>query len=72
MFIQKLNKKTKNKIYFYPVIIENYRENRKVKHRILASLSKCQKKVIEAFDKLLKYQIIIDIFDFRPNARKIN
>ncbi len=40
MFIQNIKKKTKNKVYSYPVLMENYREGGKVKHRILANLSK--------------------------------
>ena len=34
MFIQKIHKKTKTKTYTSVVLMENYREGKKVKHRV--------------------------------------
>ena len=70
MFIQEIKKKTKNKVYSYPVLMENYREGGKVKHRILANLSKWPQKLIEDFDKLLKGQVITDISDLEIRQGK--
>ena len=55
MFIQTIKKKAKNgKVYESVVLMESYREGKKVKHRIIANLSKLPEDVIEALKKFLK------------------
>ena len=47
MFIQRTQRKTKNKIYHSVVLMENYREGKKVKHRIISSLTKWPKHLVD-------------------------
>jgi len=54
MFIQKIHKKTKTKTYTSVVLMENYREGKKVKHRIISNLSKWPKELVTGLEKLLK------------------
>jgi len=53
MFIQRIHKKTKNKTYTSVVLMENYREEGKVKHRIISNLSKWPEELISALEKKL-------------------
>ena len=53
MFIQQIHKKTKTKTYTSVVLMENYREDGKVKHRIISNLSKCPDDLISGFKKIL-------------------
>ena len=63
MFIQRIRKKTKKKTYTSVVLMQNYREGKKVKHRIIANLSKWPDNLITGLDKLLKGQKIISPLD---------
>jgi len=63
MFIQTIHKKTKNKTYTSVVLMENYRENGKVKHRIISNLSKWPPELVEGLRKLLKGNQITTIED---------
>ena len=55
MFIQRTYRKYKNgKVYESVLLVENYREGKKIKHKTLAVLTKLPKNVISAIEKLLK------------------
>ncbi len=54
MFVQKIHKKTKNKTYTSTYLVENYRENGKVKHRLISNLSKWPDELVKNFENLLK------------------
>lgn len=55
MFIQRTHRKYKNgKVYESVLLMENYREGKKVKHRTLAVLTKLPKHFITVLEKLLK------------------
>ena len=54
MFIQRIYKKTKKKTYSSVVLMENYREDGKVKHRIISNLSSRPERLVSGLDKLLK------------------
>jgi len=63
MFIQRIHKKTKNKTYTSVVLMENYREQGKVKHRIISNISKWPEDIIVKFENLLKGNSLVDISD---------
>jgi transposase len=63
MFIQRILKKTANKTYTSVVLMENYREGGKVRHKIIANLSKFPKSLLEKFEGLIKGKKIIDLSD---------
>ncbi len=52
MFIQR--KGTNGKIYQSVVLMENYRQDGKVKHRTIATITKWPEKVINDLEKILK------------------
>ncbi len=55
MFIQRTHRKYKNgKVYESVLLMENYREGKKVKHRTLAVLTKLPKHIITIIEKSLK------------------
>lgn len=54
MFIQRIHKKTKNKTYTSVYLVENYREDGKVKHRLISNLSKWPTDLVNKFEKVLK------------------
>ena len=70
MFIQKIHKKTKTKTYTSVVLMENYREGKKVKHRIISNLSKWPDELVAGLDKLLKGQKINSVSDLEPSIGK--
>jgi len=61
MFIQRTQRKTKDKVYHSVVLMENYREGKKVKHRTIASLTKCPKQIVNDLEKLLKGKGVLSI-----------
>lgn len=61
MFIQTLYKKTKNKTYSSTVLMESYREDGKVKHRIISNLSKWPQKLIDQLDDFLKGKAVTNL-----------
>ena len=63
MFIQKIHKKTAKKTYTSVVLMESYREGKKVKHRIISNLSKWSPELISNFVKLLKGEKITTVSD---------
>ena len=70
MFIQKIHKKTKTKTYTSVVLMENYREGKKVKHRIISNLSKWPKELIAGLDAILKGRKITTIDDLELSLGK--
>ena len=70
MFIQKIHKKTKTKTYTSVVLMENYREGKKVKHRIISNLSKWPEHLVAGLDKLLKGEKINTVNDLEPSLGK--
>jgi len=55
MFIQRTHRKYDNgKCYDSVLLMENYREGKKVKHRTLAVLTKLPKNIIAGIEKMLK------------------
>jgi len=70
MFIQRIHKKTAKKTYTSVVLMENYREGKKVKHRIISNLSKWSPKLISDFEKLLKGEKITTISDLNLSQGK--
>ena len=70
MFIQRTQRKTKNKVYHSVVLMENYREGKKVKHRTIATLTKWPKHIVDDLEKLLKGKAIISIDDLELSNGK--
>lgn len=70
MFIQNIPKKTKTKTYKSVVLMENYRQDGKVKHRIVSNLSKWPDKLINQFDQLLKGKSITSIEELESGQGK--
>lgn len=70
MFIQRIHKKTKKKTYTSVVLMENYREAGKVKHRIISNLSKWSEEMILGLEKLLKGEKIITVADLELSQGK--
>ncbi len=70
MFIQRTQRKTKNKIYHSVVLMENYREGKKVKHRIISSLTKWPKHLVDDLEKLIKGKAVTSIEDMNLSIGK--
>ncbi len=70
MFLQRINKKTKNKTYSSVVLMESYREGKNVKHHIIANLSKCPKAMISNLEKLIKGENITSVSDLQLASGK--
>jgi len=63
MFIQRTRRKTKDKVYHSVVLMENFREGKKVKHRIITTLTKWPKPLVDDLEQLLKGKAIVSIDD---------
>lgn len=63
MFIQRTHRKTKDKVYHSVVLMENYREGKKVKHRTITTLTKWPKHIVDDLEKLLKGKVVTSIED---------
>ncbi len=63
MFIQRIYKKTKKKTYSSVVLMENYREDEKVKHHIISNLSKWPKRIVLGLERPIKGQEIKTVND---------
>lgn len=70
MFVQRIYKKSNNKQYCSIVLMENYRHEGKVKHRIISNLSKWPEDLVIKLEKLLKGQAIFSISDFEFSQGK--
>ncbi len=70
MFIQRIYKKTKKKTYSSVVLMENYREDGKVKHHIISNLSRWPERLVSGLEKLIKGQEITTIADLKLGTGK--
>lgn len=70
MFIQRIHKKTKNKTYTSVYLVENYRVDGKVKHRLISNLSKWPEEMISDLDKILKGEKITTLSDLNLSQGK--
>lgn len=65
MFIQRTYRKTKNKVYQSVVLMENYREGKKVKHRSITSLTKWPEHLVNDLEQLIKGKAITAIEELK-------
>lgn len=70
MFIQRTQRKTKDKIYHSVVLMENYREGKKVKHRTITTLTKWPKDIVDDLEKLLKGKAVTCVEDMNLSVGK--
>lgn len=70
MFIHKTTKKVGNKIYHSFHLSESYRENGKVKHRVISNLSRLPKPLMEAVSSALKGQPVTSLDDLPRKSGK--
>ena len=70
MFIQRINKKDKNKVYSSVVLMKNIREGKKIKHKIIANLSKFPKDLLDKFEGLIKGKKITDLSELNYKMGK--
>lgn len=70
MFIQKIYKKVKDKTYRSVLLIENYREDGKVKHKTISNITQWSDALIEQFDNLLKNKSITNLSDLNYKQGK--
>ncbi len=70
MFIQRIYKKTKKKTYSSVVLMENYREDGKVKHHIISNLSRWPERLVAGLEKLLKGEKIKTVSDLKLSTGK--
>jgi transposase len=70
MFVQRIHKKTKKKIYTSVVLMENYRVDGIVKHRIISNLSKWSEEMISGLENLLRGENITTVSDLELSQGK--
>jgi len=70
MFIQVINSKRNNKVYTSKFLTESYRQNGKVKHRVLANLSKVPEDIINNINAVIKRKQLIKIEDLKKGQGK--
>ena len=70
MFIRRINKKVKDKVYTTIYLTESYRENGKVKHRHISNISNWPKEMIDSFEKMLKGKEYNNINDLKLSLGK--
>lgn len=70
MFVQTILKKTNTKTYKSVMLMENYRHQGKVKHKIISNLSKWPENLISKFDQLLKGKPITNIEELKTGQGK--
>ena len=68
MFIQRILKKTETKTYNSVVLMESYREEGKVKHRVISNLSKWPEALVDGFEKTLKGDTVNSITDLQLSS----
>lgn len=54
MYITRKRKVVGNKVYVSTLLVEGYREGKKVKHRTISNISSWPKELVEEFELLLK------------------
>jgi len=70
MFIQVINSKRNNKVYTSKFLTESYREDGKVKHRVLANLSKLSDDIINQINAVIKGKKLINLEDLKKGQGK--
>jgi len=70
MFIQRTQRKTKDKVYHSVVLMENYRDGGKVRHRTIATLTKWPKHLVDDLEKLLKGKSVTSMEDMELSNGK--
>ncbi len=70
MFIQRTQRKTKDKVYHSVVLMENYREGKEVKHRTITTLTKWPKEIVDDLEKLLKGKAVTCVEDMNLSVGK--
>ena len=70
MYIQNVYKHTPKKTYKSVLLVENYRENGKVKHRVISNLSKWPEQMVKQLESLIKGKSIVNIEDFEYKQGK--
>jgi len=70
MFIQRTQRKAKDKVYNSVVLMENYREGKKVKHRTITTLTKWPKHIVDDLEKLIKGKAVFSIEDLELSNGK--
>ena len=70
MFIQRNTKKVKDKVYHSTLLMHSYREDGKVKHRVISNLSKWPEELVEQLDLLLKGGKVTKLSDIKHKQGK--
>ena len=70
MFIQRTQRKSSGKVYHSVVLMENYREGKKVRHRTIATLTKWPEQLVNDLEKLLKGKAVISMDDMELSIGK--
>lgn len=70
MFIHKTTKKIGSKVHHSFLLSESYRENGKVKHRVISNLSRWPKPLIDAVSSALKGQPMTSLHDLPRKSGK--
>jgi len=70
MFIQRIYKKTAKKTYSSVLLMESYREGKKVKHRTISNLSKWPDALVTNFEKVLKGEKTTNLTDLNLKQGK--
>jgi transposase len=70
MYIQHIPKKTAKKTYYSTVLMENYRDKGKVRHRIISNLTKWPKPLVKQLEDLLKGRSITRLEDLQTQQGK--
>ena len=71
MFIQRTTRKANNgKVYHSVVLLENYREGKRVRHRTIATLTKWPKHIVDDLEKLIKGKAVFSLDDLELSNGK--
>jgi len=70
MYIQNVFKHTPKKSYKSVLLVENFREKGKVKHRVISNLSKWPEHVVIQLESLIKGKSVVNLEDFEYTQGK--
>ena len=70
MYIQRINTKQNGKVYPSIVLCHSYRENGKQKRKILATLTKWPKHIVEGLEKIIKGASVFSLADLEHRQGK--
>ena len=70
MYIQRINTKQNGKVYPSIVLCHSYRENGKQKRKILATLTKWLKHIVEGLEKIIKGASVFSLADLEHQQGK--